>query len=156
MVAERRRALMGLVLSLMLALPLPGAVVFETEWLSIQIDDTGAVRGLVDRRAGVNYGVLQQSAPLLALRIGGQFQIPKTLREEKSAGTLTLQYAQGVTAVVKAVAKTTHVTFELLSVQPPEKVEVVVWGPYPTAIKEIIGETVGTYATTVLPSASRP
>lgn len=143
MVAEQRSALMGLLFSLVLALPLRGAVVFETEWLSIQIDDTGAVRGLVDRRSAVNYGVSLQPAPLLALRIGGQFQIPKTLRTEESAGTLTLQYAEGVKATVKAVAKTTHVTFELLSVQPEGKAEVAVWGPYPTAIKEIIGETVG-------------
>ncbi len=143
MVAERRRGLAGLLLSFALALPMHGAVVFETEWLSIQIDDTGAVRGLVDRRGGVNYGVPQRPAPLLALRIGGQFQRPQSLREEKSEGTLTLQYTEGVTATVKAVAKSTHVTFELLSVQPQEKVEVVVWGPYPTAVKEVIGETVG-------------
>ncbi|MCL5281418.1 MAG: alpha-L-fucosidase [Planctomycetes bacterium] len=143
MVAARRRALTGLLLSLVLAIAVRGAVVFETEWLSIQIDDTGAVRGLVDRRGGVNYGVPPQPAPLLALRTDGQFQMPKTLHAEKSTGTLTLQYAEGVTAIVKAVANTTHVTFELLSVQPPEKVEVVVWGPYPTAIKEVIGETVG-------------
>jgi hypothetical protein len=143
MVAERRSALMGVVLSLALALPIRGAVGFKTEWLSIQIDDTGAVRGLVDRRGGVNYAVSPQPAPLLALRIGGQFQMPRTLHAEKNAGTLTLQYAEGVTATVKAVAKTTHVTFGLLSVQPEGKVEVAVWGPYPTAIKGIIGETVG-------------
>lgn len=142
MVAERSRALTGLLLSLVLALAVRGAVVFETEWLSIQLDDTGG-RGLADRRERVNYGVPQQPAQLLALRIGGQFQTPKTLRAEKSEGTLTLQYSEGVTAVIKAVAKTTHVTFELLSVQPQEKVEVVVWGPYPTTIKETIGETVG-------------
>jgi hypothetical protein len=113
MVAERRGTLMGLLFLLVLTLPVRGTVVFETEWLSIQIDDTGAVCGLTDRRGGVNYGVSQQPAPLLALRIGRQFQAPKTLREEKSEGTLTLQYAEGVTAVVKAVAKTTHITFQI-------------------------------------------
>lgn len=96
MVAERRRALIGLLLLFAVAIPIRGAAVFETEWLSIQIDDTGAVRGLADRRERVNYGVPQQPAPLLALRIGGQFQTPKTLRAEKSEGTLTLQYSEGV------------------------------------------------------------
>jgi hypothetical protein len=39
MVAERSRALTGLLLSLVLALAVRGAVVFETEWLSIHLDD---------------------------------------------------------------------------------------------------------------------
>ena len=72
MVAARRWALAGFLLAFVLALPVRGAVVFETDWLSIRIDDTGAVRGMLDRRAGVNYGVSPQPAPLLALRIGGQ------------------------------------------------------------------------------------
>ncbi len=53
MVAERRRGLAGLLFSLALALPVRGAVVFETQWLSIQIDDTGAVRCLAGRRGVV-------------------------------------------------------------------------------------------------------
>ncbi len=65
------------------------------------------------------------------------------MQYEESQGTLTLRYPTGATAVVKAAKKTTHVTFELVSIDSKEKVEVVVWGPYATRIKEIIGETVG-------------
>jgi hypothetical protein len=62
---------------------------------------------------------------------------------DESKGTLTLPYLEGVTAVVKAATKATHVTLEVVSVEPKQKGEVVVWGPYPTQSKEVIGETVG-------------
>ena len=143
MLVERKWVLTGLLSLLALAIPVRAEVVFETECLSIQIDDTGAVRGLLNRSGGVNYMALQQPAPLLGIRIAGQFQVPKAMRYEESEGILTLQYLKGITAVVKTATKTTHVTFEVVSVDSKEKVDLVVWGPYPTQIKEIIGETVG-------------
>jgi hypothetical protein len=117
--------------------------VFETEHLAIRIDGTGAVRSLRDRSSNVDYLAPEQSAPLLSVRVAGQLLAPTAMHREDGTETLTLQYPQGVTAVVKSAAKATHATFELLSVEPKEKVELVVWGPYPTRIKETIGETVG-------------
>lgn len=62
---------------------------------------------------------------------------------EKSKGALTLQYSEGIAAVVKTATKATHTTFEIVSVEPEGGVELVIWGPYPTRIKEVVGETVG-------------
>ena len=45
--------------------------------------------------------------------------------------------------MLKVESKPTHVVFELVEVQPTNRVELVVWGPYPTTIGSIIGETVG-------------
>jgi len=123
--------------------PVRAEVVFETQWLSIQIDDTGSVRGLRERGGGINYGISQRPAPLLAIRIAGQLQVPQAMHYEESTGTLTLQYSQGATVVVKTATKATHVTFEVASVDSKENVELIVWGPYLTSIKEVIGETVG-------------
>ncbi|MGE5294573.1 MAG: hypothetical protein ACM3VT_07080 [Solirubrobacterales bacterium] len=143
MMAGRKWVLSGLVLSFVVAMPVHAEVVFETESLSVQIDDTGVVRGLVDHGSGTNYSSDNQSSPLLSIRIGGQFQVPHVMQWNKSRGTLTLQYPSGATAVVKAETKPSHVIFELMSIDSKEMVEVVVWGPYATRIKEIIGETVG-------------
>jgi hypothetical protein len=140
---ERTWALVCLLFLPVLAIPVRAEVAFETGSLAIQLDDTGAVRGLLDRSRGVNYAASGESSPLLAVRIAGQFQAPRAMHYQESAGTLTLQYSDGVVAVVKAAAKTSHVTFELVSIDSKEKVELVVWGPYPTRIKEIVGETVG-------------
>ncbi len=140
---EKKWALTGLLFLFVLATPALAEVAFETKYLSIRIDDTGAVRDLVDRDSGVNFLASQQPAPLLAVRIAGQLLAPHTMHDDENKGILTLQYSQGVTAVVKVVTKTTHVAFEVVSIDPREKVELVIWGPYPTRIKGIVGETVG-------------
>ena len=125
------------------AAPLSAAVVLETECLSIQIDDTGVVNSLLDRSNHVDYLVPNQPAPLLSLRVAGRFQVPKTARYEDGEGTLTLQYGNGIEAVVLMGEKKTHVTFEVVSVTSEKKADLAVWGPYPTKIGETIGETVG-------------
>ncbi len=35
------------------------------------------------------------------------------------------------------------VNFELIKINNPEEIELVIWGPYPTIINEVIGETIG-------------
>ncbi|MDB4584475.1 hypothetical protein N9164_15090, partial [Draconibacterium sp.] len=46
-------------------------------------------------------------------------------------------------AKVKAEEKESHITFEVIEFNRPENVELIVWGPVPTTIDKIIGETVG-------------
>jgi len=126
-----------------LSIPLRAGAVLETAHLSIRLDDTGSVRGLLDRNTGVDYIASQQPAPLLSIRIAGHYQAPQAMRFDEPEGILTLQYAQDATAVVRTVTKATHVAFEVLSVDSTQTVELVVWGPYPTRIGDTIGETVG-------------
>jgi hypothetical protein len=60
------------------------------------------------------------------------------------SGRVVLRYdAVGVEAVIATKPKKTHVVFELVGISPEEKVEVILWGPYPTTINRTIGETVG-------------
>jgi len=57
---------------------------------------------------------------------------------------LTLPFADaGVSAVLTLEAKPAHVVFELVDVQPTNRAELVLWGPYPTTIGDMIGEVVG-------------
>jgi len=56
---------------------------------------------------------------------------------------LSVQFDENVEAKIKVEEKPTHITFELLEFNSPEKVDLIVWGPIPTTIKKIIGETVG-------------
>ena len=126
-----------------LTIPAMAEVAFETEDFAIRTDDAGAVCGLLDRHSGTDYLAPNQAAPLLAVRAAGHLQTPKAVRYEQTRGTLILEYPDSVTAMVKVVRKTTYVTFEVASIDPKGKVDLVVWGPYPTTIAETIGETVG-------------
>jgi hypothetical protein len=48
-----------------------------------------------------------------------------------------------ITAQIKVIQKKTHVSFELIKMDAKDKVNAVVWGPYPTIISKTIGEVVG-------------
>ena len=111
----------------------------------------------------------REPAPLLQVRVGGEFFAPGWATWDRKSRILRLSYGvaaetpvdtQGakletgaspadvgegiqVTATVAIAAKPTHVVFELVAIDPEEKVELVLWGPFPTTIGETVGEVVG-------------
>jgi len=108
------------------------------------IDEKGYIKGLIDKRSKVNYYAEGQTAPLLAIRVNKEMEKPYKMIYNKEKKEIKLLFSKnGVEAVIKIEEKATHINFELVSVVPKEIVELIIWGPYPTKIKEIIGETVG-------------
>jgi hypothetical protein len=45
--------------------------------------------------------------------------------------------------VVAVRAKPTHLTFELSELRTTDEVELMLWGPYPVDIGDLVGELVG-------------
>jgi len=116
----------------------------QTESATFAIDSSGSFSAISRNRDGRNYLATGQPAPLLALQIEGQWFKPERAEWEPSSQKLTLHYGGGkVTAVTAARAQATHISLEVLSLQPSNGVDLVLWGPYPTSIGEMIGETVG-------------
>lgn len=120
-----------------------GNLVFETAAFRMAIDASGQVRELVDKTSGKNYCAKDTTAPFLSIRIAGKMHFPVAVKAEKKKRNLVLTFDNGAQAKVRAEEKTSHLRFELLELNSPEKVELVVWGPYPTTIGETIGETIG-------------
>jgi hypothetical protein len=115
---------------------------FETSSLRLELDATGTLTAL--RHGPNDYLAAGQPAPILQVRIGGVWHRPQSMSHEQANGELQLCYAaSNLTATIRAIAKPTHVVFELTRIEPHEAVELVVWGPYPTTIGDIVGETVG-------------
>ena len=99
MLLTRRTVLTCLVCLLGLAIPIGAEVLFETAHLAIRIDDTGAVKGLLDHGNSVNYQAPDQSAPLLSIRVAGQIHLPQAMHYEEGTEMLTLKYSEGIAAV---------------------------------------------------------
>ena len=130
---------------LMTGIELAGAelVSLRTRDATFSISGTGSLCELsrnADRRS---YLASNQPAPLLSVRVGGKLQGPDSAAWEPQTRRLTLRFADGVTVVLTAVAKPTHVVFEVADVQPTNRVELVLWGPYPTTIGSVVGEIIG-------------
>ena len=119
-------------------------IVFDTDHLRLELSPTGHLTRLTDRGSGVHYLASSQPAPLLQLRKAGQFHVPDELTWDAGRRTLTLRYSPaGLTARVGLQVKPTHLVFDLKSVEPAGQADVALWGPYPTTIGAIVGETIG-------------
>jgi hypothetical protein len=122
----------------------PPLVMLRTRAATFCIDGAGTLCALSRDSDSRSYLASHQPAPLLSVRAGGRLYPPDSAAWDLQAKRLTLQFTDaGVSAVLAAEAKPTHVVFEVLDIQPANRAELVLWGPYPTTIGDIIGEVVG-------------
>jgi hypothetical protein len=122
---------------------LPGkTLTLKTRMARFSIDATGAFSAIAFN--GRNYLAPGQSAPVLSVRVAGKLHAPNRAAWNAKHRTITLGFDEiGATAVLTAHAKPTHVTFELTALRTALPVELVLWGPYPIHIGDLIGEVVG-------------
>ncbi len=123
--------------------------VFKAGDLNITISAKGAVSSLYDRVREKEYLDLELPSPLLQVKVGGQWEIPSMARYtevkgDPGSGILILTFSKSnITVTVRTYRSPTHMRFEMLSVSPAGRVDLVVWGPYPLKIGETTGEIIG-------------
>ncbi|MFT5733042.1 MAG: hypothetical protein ACJA2W_001535 [Planctomycetota bacterium] len=128
-------------LLLLSCLAAPQAHDLETDTFRAQVDATGHFTSLVDPRDGVDYLPEGVPAPLVRIRVAGGYAEPESLRVEGERWTLG--FAAGRSVTLQVEEKVTHLRFEVLSIEPPGGMELLMWGPYPTTLRRSIGETIG-------------
>ena len=120
----------------------PG-IQFQAGSLELGISESGSIESLVDGNTGKEYLAPGVSAPVLTFQVGGRNVLPESAGFDDVRSLLTLTYEEGLEAQVKVEVNATHATLELVAVTDESKVDLAIWGPYPTTIRKIIGETVG-------------
>ncbi len=113
----------------------------KTDDLTLSIDSKGFITELTSTLNGKNYLSTDTVAPLFSCWVEGKMRYPEKAGFENNI--LTLQYAQNLEIKIECIQNSTHLTFELKDCNQPENVELVVWGPIPTTIDKLVGETVG-------------
>lgn len=117
---------------------------FETEHFLMRFNQNGQVTSLVDKSKDREYSPKNQESPLLSIRINNEYESPSSAEFNESEQTIILSFSESnVVALIKFEEKKSHLTFELLSLEPKEGIELILWGPFPTTIHNIIGEAVG-------------
>jgi hypothetical protein len=114
--------------------------------LSVTIDAHGSIAALRSRVTGIDYLAADTSAPLLTIVHEGHRVAPATMRRAaaRSGALLTLEYPSlGARIDVRVRQTPTHLVFEIMRAEPARAIEAVVWGPYPTTIRQTIGEIIG-------------
>ena len=117
-------------------------ITLNTEHLSLILKPNGKITGLQDQKSKINYLAEEIPSSLLSLRIDGKLCEPTSLTV--SDDIFLFKYGEsGITAKIKAETKKSYLTFELLELSDTVKVDLVLWGPFRTNIKETVGETIG-------------
>ena len=109
----------------------------------LSLDAKGELHELVDTNTGIDYRAQGIAAPLLSIHHQNELRQPESATFDADNAILVLRYASDVEARVKVASQNTHLTFELVALSTIEDIELVVWGPYPTKLDAVIGETVG-------------
>ena len=119
-------------------------VQLQTESAALSIGSNGAIMAFSRRSDGMDYLAKNQPAPLLSLRSNGTLHAPDQATWDAAAHRLTLRFGKsGLSAQVRVISKTSHITFELIEIAPAGSADLAVWGPYPTSIRKTVGEVVG-------------
>lgn len=117
-------------------------ITLKSEGLNIALSATGQIVALSNPASGKNYLAAGEKAPLLQIRVGNDWHAPTEATLKSGIISLVYQPAN-IKAQVKVLQKNTHITFELTGLGAKDKVNAVIWGPFPTTIKQTIGEVVG-------------
>jgi hypothetical protein len=116
---------------------------FQTRSFRLTLNKQGIVKELLDTESGTNFLVHDSIAPLLSIKMDGEITGPQKAEYVKNKHIISLQYPDNVQAAIKATEKESYLVFELVEMTAKERIELVIWGPYPTTIRKTIGETVG-------------
>ena len=134
MVSVRRIYFLSLICLLFMlffsgACPASEQVSFHTDYLRVELTPSGSIESIYDLVNNTEYLVESQPAYLLSIRLPDySYQAPTAVTFSEDNHLLTFTYGQtGVTAAVRVSHKKTHVMFELVSIEPQDKVNRIVW-----------------------------
>ncbi len=119
-------------------------VSFSAGELRMSLDRQGQLTELFNAKAGKNYLSSDTVASLLTLVSAGKRYHPSQMVFDKGRGKMTLTYkVPNVTVELLVINKASHLVFEVVKALPANKVDAIIWGPFPTRISKTIGEIIG-------------
>jgi hypothetical protein len=141
---NRAPVLIMVMLLLVLSLYTKAQTSFTAGELKLGINQEGSVTEITNTIVGKNYLAKDTAAPLMILVSNNTRYLPSAMLYNKTQHKITLTYkAAGVSIDIKVQQKAGHLVMEIINAAPAEKIDAVIWGPYPTIINKTVGEVIG-------------
>ena len=120
-------------------------IIYTAGNLNIGFDKFGKLIELSDGETGTDYLYRHgDSTAIMAIKVNGKLEYPSSVGIDDKRGVLLVEFSQNdVDAEVKLEKKEKYITLELISISKQDSIELVLWGPFKSTIKETIGESVG-------------
>jgi hypothetical protein len=133
-----------ILLLLLSSLYITAQISFAAGELKLGINEKGNLIEITNTIAGKNLLAKDTAAPLLMLVSNNTRYLPTTATYNKVQTKITLNFQPaGVSIDIKVQQKATHLVMEIVKATPAEKIDAIIWGPYPTMINKTIGEVIG-------------
>lgn len=116
-------------------------VTFKTEYSTVSINNTGFITSIKATPPSREYAPAGMPSPLLSLHKSKVPYFPQSATV--GSNRITLNYANGSVATVKVEERPLYLRFELVSLEPRNGVDNIVWGPVKTGISQTIGDIIG-------------
>ena len=117
---------------------------YGSDTFRLKVDERGQVTRFYDATHDRERLAPEQPAPLVAVKSGDTTLAPTAAEFLQGPEVIRLRYGtDGITVEVAVEEKDTHVVFEIVRAEPLDRLDAVVWGPYPVSINQTVGEVVG-------------
>ena len=110
------------------------------DW-SLQLSNNGAITALINNHTGRNHAVAGQPAPLVSIKTKDSLLLPVSARFANHKAILS--YEEGIVITINLTQRKNHLTLEVTDVKNEDRIDALVWGPYPNSIGQSVGETIG-------------
>ncbi|MBV8251374.1 MAG: hypothetical protein JO154_02105 [Chitinophaga sp.] len=138
------KKLLGLAFLQIAVLSAGAQVNFSTKQWSIQLDKAGKLTSMKSLALQKEFLFADKATALMSIKKDSIIYAPSSCTWNPKNAELTFTYPQtGVAAKVKVQRNDNYLRFELIQLTPQDKVDLVLWGPYPITIADTIGEVVG-------------
>lgn len=117
-------------------------LVLKTDTMNVSIDESGYITSIYDAVNSREYLKMEKKAPLLQIVVDNEICPPASIEYRPDTKMIVLNYEGSITMEVEALIKNTHITFEVKSIGRYGVTEAL-WGPYPIAYNDRIGEIIG-------------
>ncbi|MEE3232768.1 MAG: hypothetical protein VX294_01260 [Candidatus Latescibacterota bacterium] len=114
-----------------------------TDYIQIKLNTLGHISGFLDKKTGTEYLPQSIEAPLITIKIEGKTLNPLKLESLKKNSQLLIYFSTNTLVEITINTHRTHVTFNISKIISEKNIDLLSWGPWPTSINQIIGETVG-------------
>lgn len=118
-------------------------ITFKTERFEFSLNKKGEIIGLRDISSGLDYHFKDTLAPILSIWEEGEVVRPESASFKEDTRILSLVFPGDGLAEIRVEQKDSHITLELIELLMGKEPDLILWGPYPTTIDGVIGETVG-------------
>ncbi|TVQ03767.1 MAG: hypothetical protein EA359_08680 [Balneolaceae bacterium] len=116
----------------------------QTDSFEMLLNERGQITSFTDKQTATQFSDPAQISPLLAVRSNDVIFQPYKATWNDDSKTIMLYYeSSGLEVTISYRETESHIAFEITEITGDEPIDIALWGPFATTLRDVVGETVG-------------